>query len=193
MLTVNPDGTAISRISLRLLPETAARLRKQFPVGEDERWVLEEAEKKGWEEANRSFLRWHRERGRAEMTALLEALAIKTPPSLRTATELVALGYETFMLPEGFQGDIDRLTEDSIRISVSVCPVYHKFEQDHWQGVTACGSWHHRQGWYDAMGLTVADDVLSEEKWGDVACVCEVRFADPRGQPPPPDEAKNVI
>ncbi len=177
MLTVSSEGMAISRIVLPLLPETAARLRREFPQDQDEAWVLQIAREHGWAEANRKYLGWHRERGRQEMRALMSALGIKNTPSPRIATELVALGYEVFMLPEGFQGNIERLTDDTIQISVSVCPVFEKFEATHWKGVTACSSWHHRRGWYDAMDLDPADTPLAEEKWGDSACVCEVSFA----------------
>lgn len=177
MLTVSSEGVAISRVPLPLLPETAERLRRAFPTEQDEAWVLQLAHEHGWLDANRKYLEWHRERGRQEMAALMSALAIKGTPSPRIAAELVALGYEVFMLPEGFRGSIERLTDDSIRINVAVCPVFEKLEQTHWQGVTACSSWHHRQGWYDAMGIAATDSQLEEEKWGDAACVCEVTFA----------------
>jgi hypothetical protein len=179
MLTINSEGVAISRVPLPLLPETAARLRRAFPGSQDEEWVLQLAHEHGWAEANRKYLEWHHERGRQEMAALMNALGLRNTPSPRIAAELVALGYEVFMLPEGFQGSIERLTDDLIRISVSVCPVFERLEQSHWQGVTACSSWHHRQGWYDAMGVDATDSQLGEEKWGDSACVCEVAFASP--------------
>jgi hypothetical protein len=177
MLTVTSEGVATSRIVLPLLPETAARLRLAFPIEQDEGWISQLAHEHGWLEANRRFLAWHRQRGFEEMTALMNALGIKGPPSPRIAAELVALGYEVFMLPEGFQGSIERLTDDSIRINVAACPVFEKLERAHWHGVTACSSWHHRQGWYDAMGVDATDSQLAEEKWGDAACVCEVTFA----------------
>ena len=108
---------------------------------------------------------------------MMSALGLKPPPPNRIAAELVALAYEVFMLPEGFEGSIERLSDDSIRINVAVCPVFEKLERSHWTGVTACSSWHHRQGWYEAMGLDVTDTQVAEEKWGDAACVCEVSFA----------------
>lgn len=177
MLTVSAEGVGINRIVLPLLPETAARLRREFPPEQDETWVQRIGREKGGAEANRSYLAWHRERGREEMAALMRALGIKNTPSPRIAAELVALGYEVFMLPDGFQGSIDRLTDDTIQISVETCPLFEKFEANHWKGVTACSSWHHRQGWYDAMGVPATDSVLAERKWGDTACVYEVVFS----------------
>jgi len=177
MLTVSAEGLAVSRVPLPLLPETAARLRQSFPTEQDETWVLQMAQDHGWAEANRRYLAWHHDRGRQEMSALMGALGIKAAPSPRIAAELVALGYEVFMLPEGFQGSIDRLTDDSIRINVVVCPVFEKLERNHWQGVTACSSWHHRAGWYEAMGVDATDSQLEEEKSGDAACVCEITFS----------------
>lgn len=177
MLTVSAEGVELTRIVLPLLPETRERLRKAFPIDQDETWIRQIGRESGGLAANRTYLGWHRERGRQEMAALMAALGIKNRPSPRIATELVALGYEVFMLPEGFQGNIERLTDDTIQISVAVCPLFEKFEANNWKGVTACSSWHHRQGWYDAMGAEATDSLLAEEKWGDAACVCEVTFA----------------
>ncbi len=177
MFSVSSEGVAVSRVPLPLLPQTAERLRLAFPLDQDDSWVLQVAHDRGWAEANRGYLAWYRERGRAEMTALMTALGMKNPPSPRIAAELVALGYEVFMLPRGFQGSIDRLTDDSIRISVTVCPVFERFERNNWKGITACSSSHHRQGWYDAMGVEADDSVVGEEKWGDASCVCEITFS----------------
>jgi len=178
MLTVGPEGV-VSAIALPLLPQNKQKLRQAFPYELDESWVVELAHEHGWEEANRRYLQWHRERGRQEMTALMNILSVKPVPSPRIATELVALGYEVFLLPEGFEGRIERLDDNAIRISVAQCPVFDKLERSRWHGVTACPSWHHRQGWYDAIGIDTDDCMVAEEKWGDAACVAEVTFARP--------------
>jgi hypothetical protein len=179
MLTVSTEGVAISRVPLPLLTETKEKLRRAFPIEQDDQWVLDLAQAHGWEEANRKYLAWHRDRGAQEMGSLMGAMAIARPPSPRIAAELVALAYEVFMLPEGFAGSIDRLSDDCIRISVERCPVFERIEQRHWKGITACSSFHHRQGWYDAIGLDAEDTIVAEEKWGDAGCVSEITFLPP--------------
>lgn len=54
--------------------------------------------------------------------------------------------------------------------------MFEKIERGGWHGVTACGSLHHRRGWYSAMGIDAEDSVISEQKWGEPSCVAEVVF-----------------
>ncbi len=154
-----------------------ADLRRRFPYHQDERWVTEQAREAGsWVDANRGFLAWHRERGTAEMTALMETLGLSQAAAVEQAVDLVALAYDVFMPPEEYRGTIVRLDDTHLRIVVGVCPMYGKIERAEWHGVTACGSWHHRRGWYDAMGVDPADSLVAEQKWGDAACIAEVEF-----------------
>ena len=152
-------------------------LRRQFPYQQDERWVVEEARGAGgWVDANRSFLAWHRGRGASEMKALMEAAGIQAVTSSEAAADLVALAYEVFMPVDEYRGTIVRVDDTHLRIVTGVCPMFGKIERTEWHGVTACGSWHHRRGWYDAMGVDPEDGVLAEQKWGDAACIAEVEF-----------------
>ncbi len=165
---------------LGLTPEQIERLRRAFPYGEDESWVIRVAEEYGWEEANHRYLAWHRERGRFEMAALMGELGLTQVSHPGQAAELVALAYDLFMPIEAFRGKIERLAENKFRIVVDVCPTYEKVEKAGWHGVTACSCWHHRQGWYDVMEIQVVDSLMAEKKWGDTACVAEIEFTIPK-------------
>ncbi len=161
----------------RLSAAVIADLRVRFPYYQDERWVTDKARDSGnWADANRGFLAWHRERGAAEMTALMEALGLSRSAAAGQAASLVALAYDVFMPPDEYRGAIVRLDDTHLRIVVGVCPMYGKIERAEWHGVTACGSWHHRRGWYDAMGVDPVDSLVAEQKWGDAACIAEVEF-----------------
>ncbi|HEY5477719.1 MAG TPA: hypothetical protein VIK11_13515 [Tepidiformaceae bacterium] len=163
--------------SPRLSGPAIEDLRRRFPYHQDERWVAEQAREAGsWVDANRGFLAWHRERGVAEMKALMEVAGIARVASAQQAADLVALAYEVFMPPDEYRGTVVRVDDTRIRIVVGVCPMFEKIERAEWHGVTACGSWHHRRGWYDAMDADPVDSLLAEQKWGDAACIAEVAF-----------------
>ena len=161
----------------KLSPEVIDDLRRRFPYHQDEGWVIDRARHPGgWVDANRGFLEWHRDRGEAEMLALIAALGIPKAEAPLHATELIELAYDVFMPPDEYRGTIVKLDDNHLRIVIGVCPMYGKIERQEWHGVTACGSWHHRRGWYDAIGINPADTLVAEQKWGDAACVAEVEF-----------------
>jgi hypothetical protein len=76
------------------------------------------------------------------------------------------------------EAEVKRVTDDfgelGLRIRVTECPTYARIERHDWHGVTACGAWHRRQGWYDALHVYAVDTVTIEKKWGDAACAAVV-------------------
>jgi hypothetical protein len=153
-----------------------SELRRAFPYAQDESWILRVAQEKGWEEANRRYLGWQRDRGRLEMASLMDALDIDQVSTPKEALGLTIEAYKVFM-PEEFEGSLTPLADDRLRIEARSCPTFNKIERANWHGVTACGSWHHRRGWYDALGVEATDTLIAEKKWGEEACVAEVSFA----------------
>lgn len=169
----------MTKLLERLTPETRERLRAEHPWEQDERWVYQVARQASWTEANRRYLQAQQGRGHEEMKALLEALGIQRVDSPRQAAELIAAGYELFMPLGRFRGQVTPLTERTLLIRVEQCPTFSKFEETGWHGVTACGSWHRRRGWYEAMGVEARDGVVAEKKWGDPACAAHVELVAP--------------
>ena len=160
-----------------LVQETKDVLRDKFTAVNDTRWVLSLAATEGWERANRSYLEAMRQRGGEEMAALMEAAGIGGPVPLDEAVELVeealslwAAGTKVKRLQHHKKG------EAVLEIRVVNCPVYARLVKTGWHGVTACGNWHRRQGWYDALGVVAEDTLLREKKWGYGACVARVRL-----------------
>ncbi len=161
---------------IRITPEVKAALRRRFRGMEETRWVTELAAQRGWKEANRCYLESMREQGVQEMAALMEDLGVSGIVSTEEALELLETALAVY-LPEA---EVRRTTDDEgqpeLQIVVRDCPTYACIEQSGWRGVTACGSWHRRQGWYQALGVDALDTVVGEKKWGDIACASLVRL-----------------
>ena len=157
--------------------ETMETLRGRFTAANDTGWVLDVAAKDGWLRANRSYLAAMRQRGAEEMVALMEAAAIRGPVSLDEASQLLAMALSLWGASRTI---VKRLTgrkgEAVLEIRVVNCPVYAQLQKTGWHGVTACGNWHRRQGWYDALGVDAEDTLLREQKWGYGACVVRVKL-----------------
>ena len=167
---------------MKLTPEAKTALRRCLPGMEGTQWVSELASTHGWQEANRRYLASMREQGIREMLGLMEDLGISEVVSEEDALELLETAV-TVYLPEA---DVRRTAGDggmlALQITVKDCPTYARIEQAGWHGVTACGSWHRRQGWYQALGVNAVDSVVGEKKWGDIACMALVQLATPADQ-----------
>jgi hypothetical protein len=161
-----------------LSPAERDALRREFSEVEPTAWVSDLARRRRWEDANIAFLRHERERGAHEMTDLMHALDAHRPISPVAAADLVAAAVELYAGAGDSDCSVERLDAECLRIAVGNCPVYRRLEQNHWRGVTACGSWHRRRGWYDAMGIYASDSILGESKWGDQACEALIDFSD---------------
>ena len=95
--------------------------------------------------------------------------------SASEAADMIELAIRVFAPQDGYAGVLTRPAPNVVLMKNEDCPMFAALEERGWQGVTACSSWHQRHGWYDALGAIVEDSVLREKKWGDRACVSEVR------------------
>ena len=162
--------------TIQLPQETLESLGGRFARANDSRWVLGVAASDGWLAANRAYLAAMRQRGAEEMAALMEAAGIARPMALPEAVELLEMA-----LPLWACGTrVKPLTRGNgsivLEIRVVNCPIYAQLQKTGWRGVTACGNWHRRRGWYDALGIIAEDTLLKEKKWGHGACVIRVRL-----------------
>ena len=159
-----------------LCADTEATLRHRFRSSEDEGPVLKIAARQGWLEANRAYLAATRERGTDEMTALMEAAGVARPAALDDGVQLLETALSLWSSRAMVKRHAHRKGSVELEIRVVTCPIYARLQQTGWHGVTACGNWHRRRGWYDALGLTAEDTLLREKKWGHGACVARVRL-----------------
>ena len=159
-----------------LVQETKDVLRDKFTAANDTGWVLGLAAREGWERANRSYLEAMRQRGGEEMAALMEAAGMSRPAPLDEASQLLEMALSLWAAGTVVKRLHHKRGEAVLEIRVVNCPVHAQLEKTGWQGVTACGNWHRRQGWYDALDVTADDTLLREKKWGYGACVARVRL-----------------
>ena len=159
-----------------LTPEARAVLYHRFPAPATQ-WVIELARERGWEEANRRYLEAMRARGFEEMSALMEDLGVGPPISHEDVLELLEAALAIYLPEARVERIADTGGHPALEIQVKECPTYARIEQAGWHGVTACGSWHRRQGWYQALGARAQDTVIAEKKWGDAACAALVELA----------------
>ena len=152
-------------------------LAREFQAAAPTGWVLEIARQKSWREANEAFLQMERNRGREEMTHLMQSFSITVPVRPAEAASLVAAALELFLGQSTERGDVELVDPQTVKLRVCECPTYRRLEATGWRGVTACSSWHRRHGWYDALGVKPQDSVLAESKWGDEACEALIEFA----------------
>ncbi len=161
---------------VQLSREATDSLRGEFSAVEDTDWVLRLARQKGWQQANRSYLEATRTRGAEEMAALMAAAGVGRRPSLDEARQLLLLALSLWAP----RINIKQLPADEgeahFEVRVIGCPTFQRIEAACWRGVTACSGWHHRQGWYDALGIAAEDTLLREMKWGYGACVVRVKL-----------------
>ncbi len=172
---------------VQLSREKADSLRVEFSAVENTDWVVKLARQKGWRQANSSYLEAMRAHGADEMALLMDAAGVSKRPSVDEARQLLLIALSLWAP----QISIKQLPADEgeahFEIRVVDCPTYRRIEAACWRGVTACGGWHHRQGWYDALGIAAEDTLLREMKWGFGACVIDVelRLRDQAATTPP--------
>lgn len=156
--------------------EKKGSLRAEFSAVDDTDWVLRLAREKGWERANRSYLEAMRRRGAEEMASLMDAAGVGNRPSLDEAVQLLEMALSLWAPRVNIKRLHAAEGEAHLQVRVIDCPTYQQIESSCWRGVTACSSWHHRQGWYDALGIAAEDTLVREMKWGYGACVVRVKL-----------------
>lgn len=158
-----------------LTDAAVARLRERFPYMPSRAWVGELARKRGWQEANTTYLNGERKRAAAAMRHLMQELGVSRVSSPEEAIDLLTIAFQVFAPDQGLllslERDGNQLTVESVN-----CPVFKALEDAGWHTVTACPSWHKRRGWLDALGVGANDTVLREMKWGDPACRCVIEI-----------------
>lgn len=170
-LTVRP---VVSEV-FSLPPETIERLRERFSWEEDEQFALRIAVDEGWLEGERRYLHWQRIRGRLEMRALMEALGIARIDAPDQAAGLFVMAYRVFMPPEVYHETVEREWDDRVRV-VATGEAAEASRRMAWGGVVAGGTWHRRQGWYEAMGVVAEEGLPEGPDYIDPACIAEVTF-----------------
>jgi len=146
-----------------------ARLRTLAPPAEDIAWPSALARTQGWRVANEEYHRSQRDMGRREMQALMASLDLAPGMDAARATQLVAAATELFLHTESMRV-VTRVKDGELHLFSTRCPIYERLLDHAWGGLTACGCFARRQGWFDALQAGVQEEVILNRKWGDPAC-----------------------
>lgn len=162
-----------------LAPPERQRLSRLAEKAEEIEWPACMAEESGWRAANEAYQAYQRRLGAAEMRALLKALGLRPPLSQEQQREVLLAAVEIFLHTGRIEAQTRRQA-GTIEVDVVRCPLMERFMDPRWFGLTACGCFARRKGWYEALEAPVAEDLVMCRKWGDPVCefVLEVKSTD---------------
>lgn len=155
-------------------PEDRMALLGEIGATEDVDWPTALAREAGWRAANVEYQRRQREAGRREMRALMASAGVAPGMDAERAFEVVAEATRTFLQTDATRA-VTRIRDGELRLYTTRCPLYVRFLDHGWGGLTACGCFARRQGWFDAIGAGLEEELVMNRKWGDPACQTVVR------------------
>jgi hypothetical protein len=138
-------------------------------MAEDIQWPACFADESGWAAANDAYQAHQRRLGASEMQALLDALDLHPPFSDAQRRDLLLAAIDLFLHTGRIQAETRR-SGSRIEVNVARCPLMDRFMDPRWYGLTACGCFARRRGWYDTLGAPVEEDLVMCRKWGDPVC-----------------------
>ncbi len=151
-----------------------ARLRDLTDLIEDIDWPSDVARSEGWRVANDEYHRRQRDLGRREMQALMASLHLASGMEAARATEVVVTATAVYLQTDKMRV-VSRVKDGELRLYSTRCPLYERFLDHRWGGLTACGCFARRRGWFDALGADLEEELLMNRKWGDPVCQVAVR------------------
>jgi hypothetical protein len=166
----------MSRLLESLPADVRMRLSALGQPAEDVDWPVALARSQGWQVANAAYQAAQRQWGIDEMRALLGALALEPPLDPALACEVLLTAIELYFHTSRTDADVS-VEDEGLRIDISRCPVFERFMDVRWGGLTACGCFARRRGWYQAMGIKADEDLVLLRKWGDPVCELVIRPA----------------
>jgi len=168
----------MSRLLDSLSADLRLRLRTLGQPAEDVDWPVAMARSQGWQVANAAYQAAQRQWGADEMQALLRALDLEPPLDPATTREVLLAAIELYFHTSRTDADVT-VEDNRLRIDISRCPVYERFTDFRWGGLTACGCFARRRGWYQAMDIQGDEELVTLRKWGDPVCELVIRLATP--------------
>jgi hypothetical protein len=160
----------------RLTEADREEFREWSAIAEDVEWPAQVARDHGWLSANASYHTLQEQLGYREMHGLMDLLAIEPPVDRALAEELVTAATELCMQSDRMRV-VSRAKNGEMHLYSTNCPLYELFMNPRWQGLTACGCFSRRKGWYAALAGVLGEELVKSRKWGDA--VCEVIVAPP--------------
>ena len=165
----------MSRLLESLPADVRERLSRLGRPAEDVDWPVVLARSQGWQVANAAYQVAQRQWGATEMRGLLQALHLGPPLDPELAGEVLLAAIELYFHTSRTDAHVS-VEDEALRIDISRCPVFERFTDVRWGGLSACGCFARRRGWYQAMGLKADEEVVLLRKWGDPVCELVVRL-----------------
>ena len=158
------------------------RLSRMAEAAEDIQWPACLAGDSGWRAANEAYQSHQRRLGASEMQALIESLQMSPPFDQGQRHELLCAAVELFLQTARTETKT-RCDENRIEVDVARCPLMDRFMDPQWYGLTACGCFARRKGWYDTLGAPVEEELAMCRKWGDPICEFVLQVESPAKRP----------
>jgi hypothetical protein len=140
----------------------------------DSNWQMAMVMNAGWDVANKMNLQVSQQVGKVEMLRLMKILDLDKPRNEKEFMMLVALAMETFVTKDYFDYEFKSLGSGKWVGIVKQCYACTKVLSINVDKDYECGCFGMRQGWYQAMGLQVKENLVKCLKNGDDCCEIEI-------------------
>ena len=152
-----------------LPPETTTQLRALAAAAENVDWPTHLVQTRGWRKTNETYHAQQRAQGYVEMQHMIAALSLRPPLAPEMVRDALQTAVELYLQTEATTA-VAQAAQDSVRIKVSRCPLFERFSDPSWTGVTACGCFSRFDGWYEALGVPPKVELVTNRKWDDPVC-----------------------
>ena len=136
----------------------------------DSHWMMAFVINTGWETANRANLEVVRAVGKAEMHRLMALAGIREPSTDDQFRLLIMMAMVIFTTSDYWEYETRVLPSGEMKAYITQCYAYTKTKSIGVEKDYQCGCFGLRAGWYEAMGMSVEETLLSCLKDGDSRC-----------------------
>jgi len=139
--------------------EATAELLRRCWYSHDAHWFMSVAGEFGMEAANRLNRRTLRAFGRTEALRLARALGGENVDSPEGMARLIAAGRRLLFPQPGMDVQVKIIDGRSYEVSFQRCFVHEKIQRAGMGDSYVCAVFDRLQGWHDALGLPLAEEV----------------------------------
>jgi hypothetical protein len=140
----------------------------------DSHWMMAMVFNAGWDVANKMNLQVGQATGKVEMHRLMKVMGLNKPKDEKEFMMLITLAMETFITQDYFDYEFKILSSGKWVGIIKQCYAYTKVKSINVTKDYECGCFGLRQGWYQAMGLQVKENLVKCLKNGADQCEIEV-------------------
>ncbi|MBI5283935.1 MAG: hypothetical protein HY874_02485 [Chloroflexi bacterium] len=157
--------------------EAGKDLLRRCWMWHDARWFAAVAGEFGMEAANRINRNNVRELGRVEMRRLMKALTVESVESIAGALALYEAGRALYVPSSLMEADVGAVTEDSYEVTFRRCFVHENIVRAGIADSYRCAVFDRLQGWHDAWGLPLAEELPVRRCALAAGEICRQQFA----------------